>query len=338
MLDVGVRIREEQIYRIIEKEKPRRVGLEAPDGLVNVLLSLSDSIEKKYGVKSVILFDPTYGICDLANLSGKRLGLDLIFNVGHSVGVEKIGKHTYFIDAEYEVDFRPVLDKAVRMLSGRFSKVGVITISNNKSQIDGAITYLNENGLKAVKGVAEGILFDGQIFGCNYYSAKNIVKEVDGFVFLGQSRFHSIGVSLTTRKPTFMLDPFFNMVEDVENEAKLIERKAILAVLKAKDATSIGIIMSIKEGQLFRRRAEEIKEKLSRLGKKTYMYTMREITPDRLKSVIGIDAFVETACPRISLDNEGFGKPILSYEQGLGLIRLLEGKELGDMFGSGLWM
>jgi 2-(3-amino-3-carboxypropyl)histidine synthase len=338
VLDVGISIREDQISRILVEQRPRKVGIQAPDGLLNSVLELAERLEQKHGVETMILLDPSYGTCDTLNFDAERLGLDIILNLGHTVGVDKMGKYTYLIDVEYDVDFGPVLDLALKQLKGKFARVGVVTISNHKSQLDAAVSYLNERGLAAVKGRSEGMLFDGQVFGCNYYSVRSIKEDVDAFFFLGQSRFHAIGVCLNARKPTFMLDPFFNLVEDMSKEADHVERKAILSVLKAKDARKIGIVVSMKEGQLFRKQADEIKERLTGLGKKAYLFHLREITPQRIAAIRDIDAFVETACPRVALDNEDFDRLMLSYEQALGLIRLLEGKELGDMFSSGFWV
>jgi 2-(3-amino-3-carboxypropyl)histidine synthase len=337
VLNVSVLIREDQISKIMAEQKPKKIGIQAPDGLLNTVLGLAEMIEEKHGVETMILYDPSYGTCDLMNLDARRLGLDLVLNLGHSVGVDKIGD-TYLVDVEYNVDFRPVLDLALEQFKGKFSRIGVVTISNHKSQLDAAVMYLTDKGLSAVKGESEGMLFDGQVFGCNYYSARNIIKDVDAFFFLGQSRFHAIGVRLNTRKPTFMLDPFFNLVEDMDKEAEHVERKAILSVLKARDAERIGVIVSMKEGQLFRKQAEEIRDRLTGLGKKTYLFHLREVNAKRVAAIRGVDAFVETACPRVALDNEDFDRPVLSYEQALGLIRLLEGKELGDMFNSGFWV
>lgn len=338
MLEVSIRIREDQIEQIIERERPKRVGLQAPDGLVNKLLELSENIEKKHPVEVVMLLDPSYGTCDLSNFDAKRLGLDLVFNLGHSVNIPKIGSSTYMIDVTYDVDFRPTLNKLVDRIDGMYRRVGVTTISNHRLQLKTAVDYLNTHGLKAVIGHSEGFLFDGQVFGCNYFSAKTIVNDVDAFVFLGQSRFHAVGIRLCTRKPTYMLDPFMNEVEEMSEEADHIERRAILSVLKAKDAQTFGIIVGVKEGQFFKKQAEELRDRLSRLGKKTFMFSMREVTAHRLKVIRDVDVFIETACPRVGLDDEDFDRPMLSYEQGLGLIRLLEGKELGDMFDSGFWV
>ncbi|MDG6939207.1 MAG: diphthamide biosynthesis enzyme Dph2 [Nitrososphaerota archaeon] len=329
----------DQIDKIIEREKPKRVGLEAPDGLLDHLLRLSQEITKKHGVETVVLLDNTWGTCDLVNFDVKRLGVDLVFNIGHSIGVEKLGRHTYLIDAEYRADFRPVLDRAVELLrKSGYSSVGVVTISNHKSQLDAAIEYLRQKGIEAQKGEAEGPLFDGQVFGCNFHSARKIIGDVQAFLFMGQSRFHSLGVCLSTRKPTFMLDPFFNEVVNIAPEAALFEKKAILSIYKARDARSFGIIMSLKEGQLFRKQALELKQELEKLGKVVQLFSLREITAQRLKALRGIDAFIETACPRVSMDNYDFDRPVLSYQQGMGLVRLFKGQEMGDVFDYSFWV
>src|SRR5271157_5912887 len=150
VLRVSVSIREDQISKIIAEQKPRKIGIQAPDGLLNTVLGLAEMIEEKHGVETMILFDPSYGTCDLMNFDARRLGLDLILNLGHSVGVDKIGKYTYLVDVEYGVDFGPVLDLALEQFKGKFSKIGVVTISNHRSQLDAAVSYLSDKGMSAV--------------------------------------------------------------------------------------------------------------------------------------------------------------------------------------------
>jgi 2-(3-amino-3-carboxypropyl)histidine synthase len=48
-------------------------------------------------------------------------------------------------------------------------------------------------------------------------------------------------------------------------------------------------------------------------GKKAYLLYLNEITPDNLLAFRKLDAFVNTACPRISIDDAGkFKKPLLT--------------------------
>lgn len=339
MLDVNLIIKEEQIDRILSQQRPKKVGLEAPDGMLNALVPLARRIEQKYGIQTIIILDHTWGTCDLVNFDVNRLGVDLVLNIGHSIGTERLGRYTYLIDAEYDVGFDDVIQKAVHLINEkRLEPIGVITISNHKSYLEQAISKFKEMGIDARKGEAEGALFDGQVFGCNFHSARKIRDDVNAFFFLGQSRFHAIGVYLATRKPTFMLDPFFNEVVDVKSEGDLFEKKAILSIYKAKDAKTFGIITSLKEGQYFKNQAYEIKSELEGLGRDVVMFSLREITSERLQAVRNIEVFIETACPRIAMDNENFDRPILSYQQALGLIRLIKGEEIGDIFDYSFWV
>ena len=80
-----------------------------------------------------------------------------------------------------------------------------------------------------------------------------------------------------------------------------------------KDAKVIGILVSTKIGQMDIKKAKEIKEKLK--PRKSYILSMDEITSDKLEG-IKVDAFVNTACPRIVIENRGmFRKPILNSDE-----------------------
>ena len=82
-----------------------------------------------------------------------------------------------------------------------------------------------------------------------------------------------------------------------------------------------------------------INKKLESFGKRVQLVALREITSDRLNALTGIDAFVQTGCPRISVDGYTFSKPVLSVPQTDALISLLSGKEIGmDLFERKNWL
>src|SRR3989442_1027053 len=58
-------------------------------------------------------------------------------------------------------------------------------------------------------GRGKGQLNDAQVFGCEFYPAYDVQKQVDAYIFLGQSMFHCVSVAISTEKPTYMLDPYF---------------------------------------------------------------------------------------------------------------------------------
>jgi 2-(3-amino-3-carboxypropyl)histidine synthase len=142
--------------------------------------------------------------------------------------------------------------------------------------------------------------------------------------------FHSASVAMSTEKPTFMLDPYFEEYTEVNEFAQGLQKKAVLSVYKAFDAEKIGIVIGLKEGQFAHVRAIELKKEFEKLGKKVQMIALTEITDDRIQIFKGIDSFVQVACPRVATDNH-FKKPMLSVPQALMLIKLLK-KEPIDNF------
>jgi 2-(3-amino-3-carboxypropyl)histidine synthase len=51
-------------------------------------------------------------------------------------------------------------------------------------------------------------------------------------------------------------------------------------------------------------------------GKEACLLIAREITPETLLEFPSIDAFVNTACPRISLESQQkFSKPVLTFNE-----------------------
>jgi 2-(3-amino-3-carboxypropyl)histidine synthase len=67
------------------------------------------------------------------------------------------------------------------------------------------------------------------------------------------------------------------------------------------------------------------------------LIALTEVTNDRLMVFNNIDAFIQVACPRISIDNE-FTKPVLSVPQANALIRLLNKESIDDFLQIPHWL
>ena len=235
------------------------------------------------------------------------------------------------INAFDDITFDRVARKcALELKSKNYNSISLVTDSQHLSQITRVREVFEEFGYQVIIGRGKGQLNDAQVFGCEFYPAYNIQSQVDAYIFLGQSAFHSAGVAISTEKPTYMLDPYFEDYSDVTGIARQLQKKAILSIYKALDAEIIGIIVGLKEGQFAHIKALELKKSFEQLGKKVQLIALTDITEDRIQIFKGIDAFVQVACPRISIDNH-FKKPMLSVPQGLALIKLLK-KEPIDNF------
>jgi 2-(3-amino-3-carboxypropyl)histidine synthase len=313
-------IDEERIFKEIESRKPVSVSLNGPDGILPQVQETAVNITKKFGIPAYILADTTWGTCDLNSNGAKVLGADIQFNIGHTINTESFEKNLILINAYDDIEFDSVAKKCVDILKGK--KISLVTDSQHLHQMDKVNEILTNGGIEVKIGKGKGQLNDGQVFGCEFYPATELKDKVDAYVFLGQSNFHAAGIALSTNMPTYVLDPYFNEVREITEFAQKLKKKATLAIYKAVDAQSFGIIIGLKEGQLSKVFALKFKKELEKEGKTVQLFALTDITNERLKNLKGIDAFIQVACPRISTDNQ-FDKPVLSTPQANALLKIL---------------
>ena len=320
-----IKIDEESIFREIKERKAVSVALNAPDGLLPKVQETAAKIMKRFGIPAYVLADTTWGSCDLNSNGAKVLAADVLFNIGHTISLDTIEKNVVMIDAFDDISFEKVAEKCVNILKGK--TISLITDSQHLHQIEPVKKILETGGIKVKIGKGKGQLNDGQVFGCEFYPASETKEVVDANVFLGQSNFHAAGIALSTNKPTYVLDPYFNEIREVTEFANKLQRKATLAIYKAAEAKTFGIIVGLKEGQLSKLTALKFKRELEKEGKEVQLFALTNITNERLQNIKGIDAFIQVACPRISTDNQ-FDKPLLSTPQATALLKILRNENI----------
>ena len=328
-------IDEKKIFEIIKERKPVSVALNGPDGLLPKVQDLALRIGKKFGIPAYLLADTTWGTCDLNSIGAEILNAEILFNIGHTNKIEIFEKNVIMINAFDDISFDNVTKKCIELVRGK--TISLITDSQHLHQIESVKKMLEENGVDVKIGKGKGQLNDGQVFGCEFYPATETMDKVDANVFLGQSNFHAAGVALATNRPTFILDPYFNEIQEITEFARKLQKKATLAIYKAAEAETFGVIVGLKEGQLSKLTALKFKKELENLGKTVHLIALTEITNERLRNLKDIDAFIQVACPRISTDMK-FDKPILSTPQATALIKILRKENIGEYFQIQHWL
>lgn len=335
--DMTIRIDEKSIFEAIELRKPRSVALNGPEALIPKLQDIADHIAEVFNIQVYIIGDTCWGSCDLNTHAADMLSADILFNIGHTIAIDTFGQKVVMIGAFDDISFDIIAKKCARDLVGKYKAISLVTDSQHLHQVDGVKKIFEDHGYNVIIGRGRGQLRDAQVFGCEFYPAHDVHKQVDAYIFLGQSMFHSAGVALSTEKPTYMLDPYFEEYTEVNEFAQGMQKKAILSIYKALDAEKIGVIIGLKEGQFAHLRAIELKKEFEKLGKRVQMIALTEITEERIQIFKGIDAFVQVACPRIGTDNH-FKKPMLSVPQALSLIKLLKKEPIGDFLKVQHWL
>jgi 2-(3-amino-3-carboxypropyl)histidine synthase len=330
-------INKEKIFKEIKNQKPHSVALNGPEGIVARIQEIAEGIEEAFHIPAYIIGDACWGSCDLNTHAADLLGADILFNIGHTIAIRATGKKVVMIDAYDDISFDKVARKCASELRDHYRTVSLLTDSQHLNQIPLVKKIFEEYGYEIIIGKGKGQLSDAQVFGCEFYPAHYLQDKVDAYIFLGQSMFHSAGIAMSTERPTYMLDPYFQEYSEVTEFAQGIQKKAILAIYKALDANKIGLIIGLKEGQFAQVRALELKKKLEELGKRVQLIALTEITDERIQIFKQIDAFIQVACPRIATDNH-FKKPVLSVPQGMALIRLLKKEPVGDFLKVQHWL
>ena len=335
---VMISIDNQKIFKIIEERNPKSVALDGPDGLMSKIQETADIIAERFEIPAYIIGDTCWGSCDLNTHAANVLGVEILFNLGHTISMEGFGKLIVMIDAYEDRPFDEVASRlAAELVNKNYMKISLLTISQHLPQLENVRRIFEQAGMSVTIGRGRGQLNDGQVFGCEFYPAHCELNEIDCFVFLGQSTFHSAGVALSTGKRTFMLDPYFQEYTEVSGVAEELHKKAILSIYKAADAHTIGIIIGIKDGQFAKTRALELKKEFEKVGMKVRLIGLTEITEERMQIFNHIDAFVQVACPRIGIDNH-FKKPMLSVPQARALIRILKKEPVDDIFRLNHWL
>ena len=210
-----------------------------------------------------------------------------------------------------------------------WSKIGLVTAIQHVHQLEEAKNLLEDAGKTVFVGDAGSDKYAGQVLGCDFSNAQVVSEKIEAILFVGGGRFHAIGAALATDKPTIIADPYEQIAYPVADQVRRIVMQRWANISEAKQAKSFGVLISLKSGQMKLKAAMGIKEKLERNGFAATLLALREVSPSALMQFPGIDAFVNTACPRLSLDDApNFGKPLLSVHETLVLLGELKWEEL----------
>jgi len=321
-------LEEERLREEIENRGAKRVLIQLPEGLKPEGPRLAAVVEKT-GATAIVSADPCYGACDIALQEAESLGADLVVHFGHSeTGGKPERVPILYFEAKTKLSIKQALEKALPLLK-HFKKVGLTTMVQHGNMLSEARELLLQARKRVAVGDTGRLKHAGQVIGCNYSNATAVAKDVEAFLFVGGGRFHAVGVALATSKPTFVADPYERRAYSIDAEVQKIVKQRWMSISEAQRAERFGILIGLKSGQRHLEKAQQIKEKLKKAGKKTTLLAVREVTPDALLEFPTIDAYVNTACPRISLDDAyRFKKPVLTMNEAMVVAGELTWEEL----------
>lgn len=292
----------------IRKNGYKKVALQLPEGFHRYALVLYDVLVRFGGCEdAVILADVAYGACCIDDVSAASLGCDFIIHYGHSCLIP------------ITVTRIPVLYVFVEIKLTHSPLVGVLEANFGGKRLALMATVQYASILHAVKEELRGKmdlfipqikpLSPGEVLGC---TSPRLPPDTDALIFIADGRFHLESAMIANPTvPAYRYDPFTKRVfhEQYDHSLMLSTRRRMVDA--ARDARHFGIILGTLGRQGSPAVLQDIAEKLQRAGRTSTVFLMAEVRPEKLAKLKHIDAWVQTSCPRLSIDwNYTFGEDV----------------------------
>ena len=168
--------------------------------------------------------------------------------------------------------------------------------------------FLERKGKKISLVKAKHAVFPGQLLGCSWTGLK--YEKTDAFLYIGDGMFHPKALLLGAEKDVYVFNPFNKEFKKIsKKEVAEINKKRKVALTKFLHAENIGVLISIKPGQMQLNVALELKKRFPE--KNFYCLVSNTIDFEQLENFTFVDCFVNTACNRL-IDEQGkLSKPLL---------------------------
>lgn len=283
-----------------------KILLQFPEGLKQEAITYAKKYEAE-GHEVFLSASPCYGACDIALDEAKAIGAKKIIHFGHARFIKrKLPISVEYV--EYKLDFKiDLLAKVIPQLK-QFNRIAIGTTVQYVHKIGQVKKLFTTNGILPLTGKGNAAIYESQILGCDA-SAVMQFKDADAILFIGDGKFHYLAID--SDKPVFVFHPKSGNIERIDAEISAYKKRRKGALLKAIEAKTFGVLLSIKPGQANLKLAEWVKKELVKRGRNAQILVANEIEPISLNNFMAFDCYITTACPRLAEDREEFTKPVL---------------------------
>lgn len=311
------------IYRI-KKANAKCVALQFPEGLTMFACPIADIVETFTDAETVIMGDVTYGACCVDDFSARALGCDFMVHYGHSCLISTNlmpDIEILYVFCYIQIDTKHFVDEVVNHAKkSSIKKIAMFSTVQFTIHLKTTKKELEKQGLEILI-LKSAPLSQGEVLGCT--SPKMDGMGVDCIIYLGDGRFHLESMMIHNPSiPAYAYDPYDKKltIEGYDHDKMRGTRKE--AIETASKAKSWGIIMGTLGRQGAPPVVKDLKKKIAKVTKtEPIIVLLSEIFPSKLRLFSEVDAWVQIACPRLSIDwGSNFDRPLLSpYEANVAL-------------------
>jgi 2-(3-amino-3-carboxypropyl)histidine synthase len=305
------------IWRI-RKDEYKRVALQMPEGLTMFATTICDIIERFTEAETLIMSDVTYGACCVDDFSAIALGCDFLVHYGHSclIPVDQTSDlKKLYVFVDIKMDSLHFVNNIKEHIKSERS-ISLVSTIQFVATLQAVATELRQEGYTIFVPQVKP-LSPGEILGCTSPAMKS-----DCMIYLGDGRFHLESAMIANPKLlAYRYEPYSKVFsqEYYDHDTMKANRKA--AIQTAQKSLKWGIILGTLGKQGNPNILYHLKEKCEKQGKEVVTVLLSEIFPQKLALMEDVGAWVQIACPRLSIDwGLAFASPLLSpYEAAVAL-------------------
>ena len=293
---------------------PITVALQMPEGLLMFACLISDILLQFTGCTTVVMADVTYGACCVDDFTAEKLGARFLVHYGHSclvpVSVTRIPTLYVFVEIQFEVTHLCQTIRSNFAADDKLILLGTIQFTNMAYQV----FELLKSEFPRLSVSQAKPLSPGETLGC---TSPVLDRDTSALIFVADGRFHLESVLI--QNPwvrAFRYDPYSKRMTAESYDIDTMRTARWRAIEEAKGCNVFGLILGTLGRQGSTGIFEHLRSELQRRGKTVVPFLMAEVNLTKLKSIPSIEAWVQVACPRLSIDWSGaFDKPLLTpYE------------------------
>ncbi len=238
-----------------------------------------------------------------------------------------------FLDAPYAGAVELCTETLTYLQKKKYRAVGLYASVQFCNNLDTVKKQLQQNGITIVTSRPDRTHVSSQLLGCDLFHGSlqlpvTELAKIDCYLYIGDGKFHPLALAYRQKdspqsKEIVCDDPLRRKCtvmtgKDIEK----ILQKYKSSLMKFLSSQKVGVLVTIKPGQEQLTPAVQLEKTFP--DKKFYYFVDNTISFDQLENFPFIDVWVNTACPRIGMDDqEQFRKGVINLNEALQAEKLL---------------
>jgi 2-(3-amino-3-carboxypropyl)histidine synthase len=304
---------DKSIWRIVSSNA-KCVALQFPEGLLMYACIIADILEKFCSVTTIILGDVTYGACCVDDYTASKLGADFLIHYGHSclvpISASKIGVMYVFVEISFDHSH------LVNCVAKNFEPATTIALM-------GTIQFVNmlhaakhdleaKHGFGALSIPQASPLSMGETLGCT-----SPLINSSTLVFVADGRFHlESAMIMNPAVKAYRYDPYSMTITMESYDIETMKLIRYQEISTARNAEVFGLVLGTLGRQGSNTIFTRLRSLLKQRQKRAIQFLMSELNPAKIAALTDVSAWIQVACPRLSIDwGAEFKRPVLTpYE------------------------